>query len=175
MACKINSHCHLVRIPNITTPCAPHLMSYAEVLTRALWGARIVAGTRSFSLLRLWKTGVPARTQDNHIVLLSYKPGNSMYYAVLRACRVNLGTSSATQHLKAEQWCQVNYLNQTGARCVPLSQYHDNELPVLFAAGFIAIAHCRRTAGRAVGTEAPNRRSPPWGIRQLGPNCAKPN
>ena len=33
------------------------------------------------------------QTRDNDIVLLSYRPRNSMYNAVLRACRVKWGTS----------------------------------------------------------------------------------
>ena len=46
---------------------------------------------------------VLARPQDNDIVLLSYRPRNSMYNAVLRACRVKWGTSSATRHLTGQQ------------------------------------------------------------------------
>ena len=41
-----------------------------------------------------------------------------MYNAVLRACRVKWGTSSATRHLTGQQqWRQVNCRNKKDARC----------------------------------------------------------
>ena len=65
------------------------------------------------------RQGVPARAQDNDIVLPSYRPGSSMYNAVLRACRVKWGTSSATWHpagqQQKEQWCKVKYLKKKSA------------------------------------------------------------
>ena len=73
-----------------------------------------------------------ARTQDKDIVLLSYQPRDSMYNAVLKACRVKWGTSSTLEHLrgnsKAKQWCQVKFQQKkrrtVRAWCVPLPHRH---------------------------------------------------